>query len=72
MLTFGIAMPLVVVNAGHVIIELPLLGELNFGLLYPLVIIPIAVIGAANGYNMLAGYNGLEAGLGVIIISVFL
>ena len=27
------------------------------------------LIGAINGYNMLAGYNGLEAGMGAIILT---
>ncbi|MCD6476994.1 MAG: glycosyl transferase family 4 [Candidatus Aenigmarchaeota archaeon] len=68
LLTVSIAFPLVIVNAGHSIINIPILGLVDFGILYPLLIIPIGIIGAANGYNMLAGYNGLEAGLGVIIV----
>jgi len=69
LLTFGIALPLVVVNAGQSLISIPFIGTIELGLVYPLVIVPIALIGAANGYNILAGMNGLEAGLGVIIIS---
>jgi UDP-N-acetylglucosamine--dolichyl-phosphate N-acetylglucosaminephosphotransferase len=41
----------------------------DFGLLFPLVIVPLGIIGSTNGYNMLAGYNGLEAGMGVIILT---
>jgi UDP-N-acetylglucosamine--dolichyl-phosphate N-acetylglucosaminephosphotransferase len=38
--------------------------------LYPLVVVPIAIVGASNGFNMVAGYNGLEAGMGAIILFV--
>jgi len=36
---------------------------------YALVLVPIGVVGASNAINMLAGYNGLEAGLVLIILS---
>ncbi|MBI5797836.1 glycosyl transferase family 4, partial [Candidatus Woesearchaeota archaeon] len=36
--------------------------------LYPLLLIPVAVIGASNMVNLLGGYNGLEAGIGVITL----
>ncbi len=67
--TIPIALPLVVLNAGHSTINIPFLGMINLGLLYPLVLVPVAIVGAANGYNLLAGYNGLEAGLGAVILS---
>jgi len=69
LLTFMIPVPLVVVNAGQSVMTFPFLGRLDIGLLYPLFIVPIAIIGASNSFNMLAGYNGLEAGMGVVIIS---
>ncbi|MEM2954826.1 MAG: glycosyl transferase family 4 [Candidatus Nanoarchaeia archaeon] len=62
LMTIPIAIPLMVINAG----QHTMLG-INFGLFYPLVIVLIGVVGATNGYNLLAGYNGLEAGLGTII-----
>jgi len=37
--------------------------------IYALVLVPIGVVGASNAINMLAGYNGLEAGLVLIILS---
>jgi len=58
------AVPLMVINAG----ESTMMG-INFGLLYPLLIIPIGVLGATTTFNFLAGYNGLEAGQGIIILS---
>jgi UDP-N-acetylglucosamine--dolichyl-phosphate N-acetylglucosaminephosphotransferase len=69
LLTLAIALPLVVINAGQSTMALPLIGLVNFGIFYPLLIVPLAIICATNGYNMLAGYNGLEASMGVIIIS---
>ncbi len=61
--------PLVVIKAGVPTIELPLIGVVNLGVLYPLVAVPIGVVGAANGFNMLGGYNGLEAGMGFLLMA---
>ncbi len=69
MMSLSLAIPLVIVNAGQSLVNIPFVGPIEFGLIYPLLIIPLGVVFASNGYNMLAGYNGLEAGLGVIIIS---
>ncbi len=69
LLTIPIAIPLVVVNAGESSMSLPLIGPVDFGMLYPLLVIPVGIVGASNGFNMLAGYNMLEAGLGAVILS---
>jgi UDP-N-acetylglucosamine--dolichyl-phosphate N-acetylglucosaminephosphotransferase len=61
------ALPLVAVKAGVTSMDLPLLGTVDFGILYPLILIPIAITGASNATNMLAGFNGLEAGLGIVM-----
>jgi UDP-N-acetylglucosamine--dolichyl-phosphate N-acetylglucosaminephosphotransferase len=63
------AMPIMVINAGHTTMNIPFVGTMNWGILYPLLIIPIGIIGASNVYNMVAGYNGLEAGMGIIILT---
>src|SRR3989338_1426884 len=63
------AIPLAVINAGESVITLPLLGRVEIGILYPLLLVPLAISGAANGFNMLAGYNGLESGMGAIILA---
>lgn len=67
LLTLAAAIPLIVVNSGISTIAIPFFGRVNIGLLYPLLLIPIGVVGAANMVNMLAGFNGLETGLGMII-----
>lgn len=67
LLTLAAAVPLIVVNSGISTILIPIFGRIDVGLIYPLLIIPIGVVGAANMVNMLAGFNGLETGLGMII-----
>jgi len=63
-LLFFASIPLIVINAG----ESTLFG-INLGLFYPLVIIPVGVIGASATFNFLAGYNGLESSQGIIILT---
>ncbi len=63
------AIPLMVINAGESSMAIPFIGNINFGLLYPLMIIPIGFVGVTTTYNFLAGYNGLEASQGMIILS---
>lgn len=60
---------LISINAGKDQIALPIVGLINLGWLYPLVLIPIGVVGATTTFNFLAGFNGLESGLGIIILS---
>jgi len=67
--TIPIALPLVAVKAGYSVVEIPFIGPLDLGLLYPLVAVPIGVVGASNAFNMLAGYNGLEALQGISILT---
>jgi UDP-N-acetylglucosamine--dolichyl-phosphate N-acetylglucosaminephosphotransferase len=71
LLTIPIALPLMVINAGHSSMNLPFFGVVDFGRIYPLLLVPVGVIGATNGFNLLAGYNGLEAGMGLIIFTTF-
>lgn len=60
------AFPLVAVRAGQTTMTIPFLGQVNFGLAYSLLLVPLGVTGAANAVNMLAGFNGLELGMGVV------
>jgi len=66
LLTLPAAVPLMVISAGRTTMALPIIGVVNFGNLYPLVIIPIGFVGASNVVNMLGGFNGLEAGMGLV------
>ena len=69
LLSIPIAIPLMVLNAGTSEMALPVFGSIDFGLFYPLFIVPLAIIFVTNAFNMLAGYNGLETGNGVIILT---
>lgn len=65
LLVLPAAIPLIVINAAITKINLPW-GNIDLGIIYPLLIIPIGVVGAANMVNNLAGFNGLETGMGII------
>src|SRR3989344_4311353 len=58
------SIPLVVINAGE-----SRMIDIEFGLIYPLFLIPIGIIGASATFNFIAGYNGLEASQGILILS---
>ncbi|MEO0281479.1 MAG: hypothetical protein ABIN05_03920 [candidate division WOR-3 bacterium] len=66
LLTLLAAIPLMAVRAGNTSMTLPLLGSVDFGLLYPLLIVPISLTVVSNVINMLGGFNGSEAGMGSV------
>jgi len=49
-------------------IFVPTIGNVDFGILYPLVAVPLAITTSANFSNLLAGFNGLESGCAAISI----
>ncbi|MCK5671179.1 hypothetical protein KAI10_07340 [Candidatus Bathyarchaeota archaeon] len=61
------AVPLMAVNAGVNHMVIPFIGTVEFGLWYPLFLVPVAVLCCSNATNFLAGFNGLEAGMGFVI-----
>ncbi len=62
------AVPLAAVNAGVRHMTLPFIGRVELGLAYPLVLVPLAVLCCSNATNFLAGFNGLEAGMGFVLL----
>lgn len=58
------AVPLMVINAGTSTI----LG-IHLGIFYPLLIIPLGILGATTTFNFLAGFNGLETSQGIILLT---
>lgn len=56
--------PLIVINSGN----FEIFG-MNIGLIYPLLLVPLGIVGASSTFNFLAGYNGLETSQGIIILS---
>lgn len=65
---FAFAVPLALFVPDTVIM-FPRVGAVDFGLLYPLLIVPLAIACASNGFNMLEGFNGMGAGIGIILAS---
>ncbi len=65
-LVFFAAIPLMVINTGDP--HISFITAINLGILYPLIIIPLGIIGASTTFNFLAGYNGLEARQGILIL----
>jgi UDP-N-acetylglucosamine--dolichyl-phosphate N-acetylglucosaminephosphotransferase len=60
--------PLAFALAGRTSVAFPFIGTLNFGILYPVVVVPLALTTSANFSNMFAGFNGLEAGTSALAI----
>jgi len=62
------AIPLMVINVGESSMILPFFGLTELGILFPLLIVPIGIVGATTTFNFLAGYNGLESSQGILIL----
>ncbi len=77
LLTLIGALPLVAINAGVSIVNIPFIGHVQLGILYPLLVLPLAIIFVPNAVNLLGGFNGLEAttsivaSFGFLIYSIF-
>jgi len=68
LLTLPAAIPLMAINAGETWMALPFVGRVPFGIFYPLLLIPLGIVGVSNMVNLLAGFNGLEAGMGIVYL----
>jgi UDP-N-acetylglucosamine--dolichyl-phosphate N-acetylglucosaminephosphotransferase len=66
LLTLPAAIPLMAISAGVSSMAIPFVGPVHFGILYPLLLIPLGIVGASNMVNLLAGFNGLETGMGLV------
>jgi UDP-N-acetylglucosamine--dolichyl-phosphate N-acetylglucosaminephosphotransferase len=66
LLTIPAAIPLMVIKAGTTHMVIPFYGPVDFGMIYPLLLVPIGVVGAANMVNLLEGFNGIASGMGLI------
>jgi UDP-N-acetylglucosamine--dolichyl-phosphate N-acetylglucosaminephosphotransferase len=60
------ALPLMAINAGVSSVSIPFIGTLELGVLYPLLIIPLAVIFVSNAVNLLGGFDGLQPSMTLI------
>ena len=65
--------PLVALQTvGSTTMFIPFFGFVDFGLAYIFVLVPIGIAVASNLTNMLAGFNGMEAGMGIIMMLALL
>lgn len=61
--------PLIALSAaGSTAIHIPFIGGMDLGAIYIFILIPIGIAVASNLTNMLAGFNGMEAGMGIILL----
>jgi len=67
LLTIIGAVPLVAINAGVSTVDVPFLGMVPFGIFYPLIIIPIALIFVSNAFNLVGGFDGIAGGSAAIL-----
>lgn len=58
--------PLMAVSAGSTVMTLPIIGYIDWGLIYPLVLLPVGLLFVSNVVNMLAGTNGLSTALSTV------
>ncbi|MFA5381536.1 MAG: glycosyltransferase 4 family protein [Candidatus Micrarchaeia archaeon] len=61
------SIPLIAISAGYTIMDVPFFGPMDFGIIYLIALIPLGVAVASNLTNMLAGFNGNEVGMGIVI-----
>jgi UDP-N-acetylglucosamine--dolichyl-phosphate N-acetylglucosaminephosphotransferase len=60
------ALPLITVGAGSWSMNFPVIGTIHWGIIYPLVLLPLGLLFVSNVINMLAGTNGLSAGVSLV------
>lgn len=66
------SLPLIALETGHTVMTIPIIGKIDFGLFYTLFLLPLGMTGAVNAVNMLAGFNGLEIGMGLVMFTSLL
>jgi len=49
------------------VVNIPFIGPIDFWIFYPLILVPIAITACSNMTNMLAGFNGMESGMGIVM-----
>lgn len=60
------SIPMMVMQVGTTTMSIPLVGTVDLGVLYPLVIIPLMMTFIIDSTNMYGGMNGLESGLSAV------
>jgi UDP-N-acetylglucosamine--dolichyl-phosphate N-acetylglucosaminephosphotransferase len=67
-LPISAALPLIAVKVGETTMQIPFMGEVDFGIYYSVILVPLGITVAANTANMLAGFNGMEVGMGLVAV----
>ena len=65
LITFFVSMPILAFHAGSSMVYLTPVGPADLGWLF-WILVPFVFAFSMNGVNIYAGFNGLEAGLGVV------
>lgn len=60
------SIPMMVMQEGTTTMSIPVIGTIDLGVLYPLVVIPLMMTFIIDSTNMYGGMNGLEAGLSAV------
>ena len=65
--------PLMAVNLpNNLIMHIPFIGNINWGIYYAFIFVPLAVIFVSNAVNILAGLDGLVPGMASIVAATLL
>jgi UDP-N-acetylglucosamine--dolichyl-phosphate N-acetylglucosaminephosphotransferase len=60
------SIPMITMRVGITTMNIPFIGVIDLGILYPLVIVPLMMTFIVDATNMYGGMNGLETGLAAI------
>lgn len=60
------SIPMIVMQVGTTTMQVPFIGTLDLGIIYPLIVVPLMMTFIIDSTNMYAGMNGLEAGLSIV------
>ncbi len=60
------SIPMMAMQVGTTTMSIPLIGTVDLGVLYPLVVIPLMMTFIIDSTNMYGGMNGLESGLSAV------
>ncbi|NHI83473.1 MAG: hypothetical protein EAX81_04155 [Candidatus Thorarchaeota archaeon] len=66
------SIPMLVMQVGTTTMSIPIIGTVDLGVIYPLVIVPLMMTFIIDSTNMYGGMNGLETGLATINASSLL
>ncbi len=60
------SIPMIAMQIGTSTMDIPFIGTVNLGVLYPLIVVPLMMTFIIDSTNMYGGMNGLETGLASI------